>query len=313
MTKAIFALAALACTVPASLHAADTNTIMRRIRDPQGGLIAIAHRGCHEPAPWHGWGSAPENSALALDRCAQMGVEVMETDVHKTRDGYLVIMHDDTVDRMTEGKGAIETLTLAQIKALHLRANEGGPAAPLSDQTILTLEEMLALAKGRIVLNLDVKAMVYAEVVDAVMRAGAQERVIVKTTGGLGSAPLASMAPFDKVPFAVIPTSADERGVDIPEVMQRQAGGPVRPIAFELPLVQQSALPAIGAQAQRLKVRLWVNTLFNGFVIGGGNDVDALRMPDAVWGDLYRRGVTMIQTDDPEALLRFREASHLSK
>ena len=214
MTKAIFALAALACTVPASLHAADTNTIMRRIRDPQGGLIAIAHRGCHEPAPWHGWGSAPENSALALDRCAQMGVEVMETDVHKTRDGYLVIMHDDTVDRMTEGKGAIETLTLAQIKALHLRANEGGPAAPLSDQTILTLEEMLALAKGRIVLNLDVKAMVYAEVVDAVMRAGAQERVIVKTTGGLGSAPLASMAPFDKVPFAVIPTSADERGVD---------------------------------------------------------------------------------------------------
>jgi glycerophosphoryl diester phosphodiesterase len=58
-------------------------------------------------------------------------------------------------------------------------------------------------------------------------------------------------------------------------------------------------------------VRLWVNTLFKGFVIGGGNDVDALRKPDAVWGDLYRRGVTMIQTDDPEAMLRFREAAHL--
>jgi glycerophosphoryl diester phosphodiesterase len=311
MTKAFLAMAALTCAAAAPLHATDTQDTMRRIRDPQGGLIVIAHRGCHEPAPWHGWGSAPENSALALQRCAEMGVDVMETDVHKTRDGFLVIMHDDTVDRMTEGKGAIEKLTLAQIKALHLRDNEGAADAALTDQTMLTLDEMLAMAKGRIVLNLDVKAMIYPEVVDAVMRAGAQDRVIVKTFGGLGSAPLAAIAPFDKVPFAVIPMSADERGLDIPEVMRRQMAGPRKPVAFELPLLQLSALPAIGEQAQKLTVRLWVNTLFKGFVIGGGNDVDALRKPDAVWGDLYRRGVTMIQTDDPESMLRFRETAHL--
>jgi len=311
MNKALFALTTAACMVAAPVHATDPNDTMRRIRAPQGGLIVIAHRGCHDPAPWHGWGSAPENSALALQRCADMGVDVMETDVHKTRDGTLVIMHDDTVDRMTEGKGAIEKLTLAQIKALHLRANEGGANAPLTDQTMLTLDEMLALAKGRIMLNLDIKAMIYAEVVDAVTRAGASERVIVKTFGGLGSAPLASIAPFDKVPFAVIPMSADDRGLDIPEVMTRQMAGPRKPIAFELPVVPVEALPAIADRARALKVRVWVNTLFQGFVIGGGNDIDALRKPDAVWGDLYRRGVTMIQTDDPEAMLRFREANHL--
>jgi glycerophosphoryl diester phosphodiesterase len=308
MTKALFAMGACACLAATPMaHATDTQDTMRRIRDPQGGLIVIAHRGCHEPAPWHGWGSAPENSALALQRCADMGVDVMETDVHKTRDGYLVIIHDDTVDRMTEGKGAVETLTLAQIKALHLRANEGGPDAPLTDQTMLTLEEMLARARGRIVLNLDVKAMIYPEVVDAVLRAGAQDRVIVKTTGGLGSAPLASIAPFDSVPFAVIPMSADHRGLDIPEVMGRQIAGPHKPVAFELPVVCLSALPAIAEKARALKVRVWVNTLFQGFVIGGGNDIDALRKPDAVWGNLIRQGVTMIQTDDPEAMLRFRE------
>lgn len=311
MTKAFLAMTALAFAVTPSAHATDTQATMRNIHDPDGRLIVIAHRGCHEPAPWHGWGSAPENSALALQRCADMGVDVMETDVHKTRDGFLVIMHDDTVDRMTEGKGRIETLTLAQIRQLHLRQNEGGADAALTDQTMLTLDEMLALAKGRIVLNLDVKEMIYAEVVDAVVRAGAQDRVIVKTSGGLGTAPLAAMAPFDKVPFAVIPTSADERGLDIPEVITRQMAPPRKPVAFELPVVTQAALPAITARARALKVRVWVNTLFQGFVIGGGNDIDALRKPDAVWGDLYRQGVTMIQTDDPEAMLRFRAASHL--
>lgn len=299
---ALLSLAAIA----APAYAADMADTMRRIRDPRAGLIVIAHRGCHGPAPHHGLPSAPENSALALDHCATLGVDVMETDVRKSRDGYLVIMHDATVDRTTDGKGAVAQLTLAQLKALHLRGNEGGPDAGLSDQTVLTLEEMLALAKGRIVLNLDVKDAIYAEVVDMAVRLGAADRVIVKVSAGTGSAPLAAMAPFDRVPFMPMIASADNTGGDLPVVIDRQASGARKPIGYELPRTPAAALPAIVARVRATGGRLWVNSLWDGFIAGVGGDVDALRDPDAVWGRLYRSGITMIQTDEPEALLRHR-------
>ncbi|WP_246027528.1 glycerophosphodiester phosphodiesterase family protein [Novosphingobium umbonatum] len=280
---------------------------MQRIRDPKGGLIIIAHRGCHEIAPRHGLGSAPENSAQALEHCVAIGVDVMETDVRKTRDGYLVIMHDDTVDRTTNGKGAVERLSLEDLRHLYLRKNIGGAQNDVSDQKVLTLSEMLALAKGRIVLNLDVKAPIYAEVVDAVLRAGMQDQVIIKTYGGLGTAPLAAMLPFRKVPFAVIPTSASKDGQDISEVMARQAGVKPKPVAFELPVVPVTALSRIGVRASHLGVRLWVNTLAPGFVEGQGDDRQAIVNPEVVWGALWQQGVSMLQTDYPEMLVMYRQ------
>jgi glycerophosphoryl diester phosphodiesterase len=62
--------------------------------------------------PAKGLDSVPENSLAALERCIELGVDMMETDIHRTRDGALVIMHDDTVDRTTDGTGAVADLTL---------------------------------------------------------------------------------------------------------------------------------------------------------------------------------------------------------
>lgn len=309
MKFAVPGLVATVVTMTVALspaHATDTADIMRRVRDPRGGIVVVAHRGCHEAAPHHGLPTAPENSRAALEQCVAMGVDVMETDVRKTRDGYLVMMHDDRVDRTTDGKGEVAQMTLADLKALHLRENEGGATAPLTAEDVLTLDEMLALAKGRIVLNLDIKDMIYPEVIAATERAGVKDRVIVKTTAGIGSAALASMTPYDRVPFAIIPTTGDPQAADLPTVIGRQASGRIRPIAFELPYIPSKALPAITAQAAKSGIRLWVNTLWSGFVVGAGGDLDALRDPDAVWGALARSGVTMFQTDEPEALLRYR-------
>ncbi|MFT4053496.1 MAG: glycerophosphodiester phosphodiesterase family protein [Novosphingobium sp.] len=312
MKSSLFALT-LALGAAAPAQAATTHPTIQRLRAPDGGLIVVAHRGCHEAAPFHGWGQAPENSTTALNRCAEMGVDVMETDVHMSRDGYLIMIHDDVVDRVSNGTGKVSDLTLAQIKALRLRQNLGGVDAPLTDQTFLTLDEMLALAKGRIVLNLDIKGAIYPEVIDAVVRAGAQDWVIVKTSVGQGSAPLATMAPYDAVPFAVIPVSTDGSGQDIPAIIDRQMAGRIKPIAVELPYIPAAALPAISRKARAAGVRVWVNSLWKGFVVGDGGDVDALRRPDAVWGKLQADGVSMIQTDEPEALLRFRAANTARK
>lgn len=286
-------------------HGSRAEAVMDLIANPQGGPVVIAHRGCHNPDPLSGLAqSAPENSLVALQRCANIGVDVMELDIHQTIDGHLIIMHDDTVDRTTDGHGRVDQLTLEQIRALHLRDNLGGAKAALTAMGVPTLDEMLGAAQN-IVLNLDVKGPIYAEVVDAVRRAGAQHRVIVKNIAGIGSAPLADMPAYRDVPFMPILSSADAAGSDLAAVAHRQGMAQHKPLAYELPYMDGANLPALAAEAHARHLRLWNNSLWAGFVSGYGGDVEALRDPDGVWGRQIRAGISMIQTDEPGPLLRF--------
>ncbi|MCC4598150.1 glycerophosphodiester phosphodiesterase family protein [Xanthomonas campestris pv. phormiicola] len=295
-----------ALTAPVAAAAAGSAASQARLADPAGGIFVVAHRGCHNPAPAHGFpGHAPENSLSGLERCVALGVDMLETDIRRAADGTLVMFHDATVERTTDGSGKVAEMTWAQLSRLRLRDDEGGADAPLTDQHPVTLEQMLAAAKGRIMLNLDVKAPIYAEVADAVRRAGMQRQVVLKTEAGVRSQPLASLPPFDQVNFT--PVLLDPPGTDdLLQTMRTQIGGKVRPVAIELPRMRAEQLPAVAALARQQHVRLLVNTLWEGFVAGYGGDADALRDPDAVWGRLYRAGIGAFQTDEPEALLRYR-------
>lgn len=70
----------------------------------------IAHQG--------GEGVWPSNTMFAFEQAVKLGVDMLDTDIHMTKDGVLVTIHDDSVDRTTNGKGKIGDLTLAEIKAL---------------------------------------------------------------------------------------------------------------------------------------------------------------------------------------------------
>ncbi|WP_082448462.1 MULTISPECIES: glycerophosphodiester phosphodiesterase family protein [unclassified Sphingomonas] len=273
--------------------------IMARIADPAAGPVVIAHRGCH--AAIRGLGSAPENSLVALEHCVAKGVDVMETDVRMTRDGHLVMIHDATVDRTTDGHGRVADLTLAQIQALRLRDDLGGAGAALTDRRVVTLDTMLAAAAGRIVLNLDVKDSVYAEVIEAVRRAGAEGRVLVKATAGIASPPLAGLAPYAAVPFMPMLSGT----TDLAQVIERQSQATVRPVGYEIPRMALPDLASVVEAARKAKGRLWANSLWEGFVGGIGGDTAALADPDAVWGRLIRGGVSMIQSDYPAELHDF--------
>lgn len=297
---ALLALASADTPAPRPAH-----LTARRIADPAGGVVVVAHRGCHNPAPRHDLAATPENSLAALEQCVALGVDVMEIDVRRTRDGHLVILHDDTVDRTTDGHGRIADLTLAQVAALHLRDNEGGAAARVTAARVPTLDEMLARAGDRIVLNLDIKDAIYPEVIAAAERAGMARRVIVKTIAGPATPPLAAMAPYDRVPFMPILASADAAGSDLAAVARAQGTGAVRPIGYEVPRMAAAMLVPLAAEARRQRVRLWSNSLWEGFVAEFGGDLDALRDPRGVWGRLIDAGVSMIQTDEPEALLAY--------
>lgn len=277
--------------------------IMARIADPTTGPIVVAHRGCHAAAPLIGRGSVPENSLAALAQCVAIGADVMETDVRMTRDGHLVMIHDATVDRTTDGHGRVADMTLADIRALHLRDDLGGPGARLTGARVSTLAEMLDAAAGRIVLNLDIKDAVHAETIAAVLKAGAQDRILVKATAGIGSPPLAALPPFARVPFLPMLSGGEE----LPQVIARQAQGRIRPLGYEIPRMSLAVLAPTVTAARAAHGRLWANTLWDGFVAGVGGDEDALRDPDRVWGRLIRAGVSMLQTDHPSELKRFVE------
>lgn len=94
---------------------------------------------------------APENSLEAVRHALFFGADIIETDVRMTQDGHIVMMHDYTVDRMTDGTGTISEMTLSQIKKFHLKTNWGGR----TDQEVPTLEEFIVLTKGKVCLYLD--------------------------------------------------------------------------------------------------------------------------------------------------------------
>ncbi|MCC8487656.1 glycerophosphodiester phosphodiesterase family protein [Xanthomonas campestris pv. raphani] len=294
------AIAADATAAPVGVAA-----IQARLTNPDGGIVVVAHRGCHAAAPDHGFNdTAPENSLAALQRCIAIGADVMETDVRRAADGTLVMLHDATVDRTTDGTGKLSELTLADLQKLRLRTDEGGAQAPLTDQRVVTLEQMLAAAKGHILLNLDVKDAIYVQVVDAVTRAGMQHQVIVKAEAGIATPPLAAMQPFDRVYFFPILINAHGTA-DLGAIATAQTRN-AHPVAFELPKMAAAQLPALAKVGKAHQVRLMVNSLWDGFIAGYGGDADAEREPDKVWGRMHRDGISIIQTDAPEALLRYR-------
>src|SRR5699024_12240988 len=79
-----------------------------RADDPE--VLVIAHRG--------GRGLAPEGTLMAFDQAVSLGVDVLEFDTHLTEDGHLVVIHDDTVDRTTNGTGKVNELTLEEVQNL---------------------------------------------------------------------------------------------------------------------------------------------------------------------------------------------------
>ncbi len=82
-----------------------------RYLDNQKNILNIAHRG--------GLGLSPENTIVSFQRAIKEGADILELDIRSTSDSILVLLHDETVDRTTNGKGKISELTLKEAKKLN--------------------------------------------------------------------------------------------------------------------------------------------------------------------------------------------------
>src|ERR1700730_73718 len=99
-------------------------------------MLLIAHRGAS--------GHAPENTLAAFRKAVSLGVGFIETDLQWTRDARFVAIHDDTVDRTTNGHGAVHDLTLEAIRKLDAGSWFGSEYA---GERIPTLAEILEFSK----------------------------------------------------------------------------------------------------------------------------------------------------------------------
>jgi glycerophosphoryl diester phosphodiesterase len=139
----------------------------------------IAHRGNSGPSP--------ENTRLAIEQAITMGVDMVEVDVHLSRDGVPVLVHSPTLERTTNGFGRVHHHTLAELKQLDAGSWKGDRFA---GEQILTLTEALELARHRVPLNLDLKmptaiqavitAVRYMDMLDQVVITGCTRRSVKK-------------------------------------------------------------------------------------------------------------------------------------
>ena len=258
--------------------------------------FSVAHRSCRR--------HAPENSIAAIEDCIRLGITMTEIDVRRAADGTLVLMHDETIDRTTNGGGRVDELRLEEIREYRLLDDVSAPSAGESNHVIPTLAEALSVANGNIILCLDIKEDIYKDVLADVHAVGAQDFVIF-----LWLQPLPALADSSLLTFlngvhikpTVQPDIASKkiRKPMIHEILQSYLT--IDPVALT---VSAKRLPRLNTAVDVLhenNVLVWVTTLREERHSRYAN-AEKLH---AYWASLVDRGVNIIQTDRPEELVSF--------
>jgi glycerophosphoryl diester phosphodiesterase len=165
---------------------------MNALLDPAAKLV-IAHRG--------NAAFCPENTLESFQQGMALGADALEFDVHLSRDGHAVVLHDATLERTTNGAGAVSAHTLAELQRLdagYRFTRDGGRTFPFRARgiTIPTLELVLAAFPGVPVIVEIKTANASAEVRSVIERSGATDRCLV------GAFDDSAIAPFRDTPIA---------------------------------------------------------------------------------------------------------------
>lgn len=125
----------------------------------------IGHRGAR--------GLEPENTMRSYRKALELDVDIIECDVHMTKDDHIVLMHDHTVDRTTNGSGLVNSFTFDEIRKLD--AGEG--------EIIPTLQELLDLARGLVKLHIELKDKSATEATVHLVEKNGMEAEVFLTSG----------------------------------------------------------------------------------------------------------------------------------
>ena len=296
MKKITLVLFALLCSM--QIMAQDRVEILRKklFSCDESSVIVAAHRG--------DWRNYPENSLAAIDNAIKMGVDIVELDVQRTKDGVLILMHDTSLDRTTTGKGKVKEVTMDSIAKLNLKNG----CAIRTIHKVPTLEEALIHAKGKIMINLDKADRYFDEVYALLKKTGTVNQIIMK---GNKSAEKVKEQYGDYLKeviyMPIVNLDKDNAEEQIESFIKD-----MHPVAFELLYkTDENPLPRKLKDSLKGRTLIWYNTLWD--TMAGAHDDDAsLQDFDEGYGYLIDvLGARMIQTDRPQFLLDYLRSRNL--
>lgn len=295
-----FCLAAAAMVIAScaqqSQYATRAEKILAEINDPNSDyVVVISHRG--------DWRNYPENSIPAIESVIRMGVDMMELDVKMTKDSVLVLMHDQTINRMTNGKGLIKDMTYDSLMTFKLKRAHNVTTDSLR---IPTLREALLCCKDRILVNVDHAYPYYKEIVELTEELGVTGQVLMKGKSNIDKVN-EDMAKHENnlLYMPIIDINRPKGQALFAEYLERN----VVPMAFEVCWqVPGEEIDNCAAEIKKMGSKLWVNTFWPSVCGGLGNDDDAALAaadPAEVYAQYLEMGASMIQTDRPELLIKY--------
>lgn len=253
-------------------------------------VLVTAHRG--------DWRNAPENSVQGLHNCIVMGVDISEFDLKKTKDGRLVIMHDNTIDRSTVGKGKPEDFTWDTLSKIALRSGTGHPTR----HTIPSFTNMLVAAKGKIIVDIDKGYEYYDDVIKELQQQQMIDQAILNIYGLSFDSVVAMHGAIPKELALQLIINPDNPNAEKIIASYRPHARTIVQVIFRTDsswIIKK--LPELKKQFP-----VWCNALWP--EQNGGHDDDKAveeGKPGETWGWLKQHGADIIQTDRPRELLRY--------
>lgn len=281
---------------------AQTNPSFSLLREKENKneyVWVAAHRG--------DWIYAPENSIPALEHAIAFGADMIETDVRLTKDGKIIMMHDYSVDRTTDGKGMIADLTFDEIQKLHLRNNFGG----MTDLKVPTLEEYIQIAKDKILLYLDKagydlpgheQGHLVKELLKVLKANNALEQSVFVLDWPYSKAKEIFGDDLEKVIYVpVIEDKIPNLSAYVDEYIQK-----LKPVAFQFRMAsldsetykQLSKVLESGSKA-------FVAATWDEHTANHSDLVSIFQRPSAGWGWLLKQGFSILETNYPKDLMQY--------
>ena len=233
-------------------------------------FLVSCHRGCTE--------RAPENTVAAARDAVRIGADLIECDVRTTADGHLVIMHESTVDRTTDGFGPILGMTLAQVRRLRIRDTR---FANVGDHRVPLLAELVDAVNGRAGFYFDTK-----DVHPAALKRVVRDSQVIAMSFAYISTDEATLWKQHIPDLRLMATAPDD--VRTPKQLQD--------------FVKKFQLSALDGPLTLTKEQ-----------VAAAIDLGVVFLPDTltlsegpdIWADVIARGAGGIQTDRPSVLTAF--------
>jgi glycerophosphoryl diester phosphodiesterase len=212
MSRITTTLVALLALVSNAVFSGDRPTSIEEFYKPGGTTRVIAHRGFSS--------RAPENTLAAIREAIALGADMVEIDVTLSSDGKIVVIHDETLDRTTNGTGPVSLHNLEDLKKL----DAGSWFAPrFAGEPIPTLEDVLTTVNGKILLNIEIKSEavergIAAKVIAMVRLSEMRDQVVISSFSPAALEQVHTEAP-DFV-TAVLYNSKVHDGLDAVEIVR---------------------------------------------------------------------------------------------